>query len=161
MFRIALSILTLSLSSGAFAADTDRDKTPRPPTLVVDVDVPALMADVDKAPPPPRLVRADRRPSALAPLYVSLAGLQVFDAFSTVRGVRAGAFESNDLLRGATDHPTLMYGIKAAAAVAPMVVAERLWRSHHRTGAILTIVLANSMVAVVAANNARVLSNLR
>jgi hypothetical protein len=53
-----------------------------------------------------------------------------------------------------------MIVMKAVSTGTTIVVAERLWHTN-RTAAILTMVAANGVMAIVAANNARVLHQIR
>src|SRR5437667_5340415 len=59
---------------------------------------PALAADVDWALPAVHIGSASRG-AVLPALYISLAGLQAYDAYSTVTGVRRGAVEANGLMK--------------------------------------------------------------
>ena len=45
------------------------------------------------------------RPMALPALYGTLAGLQIFDGYSTVTGIRRGATESNPVVGGLAGNP--------------------------------------------------------
>jgi hypothetical protein len=93
------------------------------------------------------------RPLVLPVLYVSFAGLQAFDGYSTSNGINHGAVESNPLLRAAVDHPAALWAVKGGAAVTSIWAAERLWRHNRRGEAIAVMVAANAVMAVVAANN--------
>jgi hypothetical protein len=101
-----------------------------------------------------------RRPAVLPALYVSSALLQGFDAYSTLRALKAGAVEANPLMKSATGNPLAFIGIKAAVTATSILAAERMWRNHNRTGAIVTMVVSNGMMALVAQHNASVLSGL-
>jgi hypothetical protein len=136
----ALAILVLSMLVGAapaFAAD----------------DQPSLQA--------PKLVIVSpptTRPAALIPLYVSFAGLQGYDGYSTIRGVRNGAREANPLVGGLAKQPAAFWTVKALSTVTTIYFAEQLWRQHKRGQAIMTMVVANAFMGAVAARNAYVLS---
>ncbi|MGB7219145.1 MAG: DUF5658 family protein [Vicinamibacterales bacterium] len=99
------------------------------------------------------------RPRALPALYVSLAALQAFDAYSTARGLSSGAQEGNPIMQHVARNTVGFVALKAATAVVPMVLAERMWK-HNKVGAIALMVAANGVAAVVGANNARVLHQL-
>lgn len=99
------------------------------------------------------------RPRALPALYVSLAVLQAFDAYSTVRGLSSGAQEGNPIMQHVAQNTAGFVALKAATAVVPMVLAERMWK-HNKVGAIALMVAANGVAAAVGANNARVLHQL-
>jgi hypothetical protein len=81
----------------------------------------------------PVAVAPAKRPAILPVLYAGFAGLQAVDIHSTRAGMARGATELNPI-------------------VAPMA---------GDTGAILTMAAANSVVAIVSANNARVLHQSR
>lgn len=93
----------------------------------------------------------------LPALYVGLAGLNVFDAVSTLNGVRRGAVESNGVMAPIAANAPALWLVKGSVTAGSIVVAERLWRSHRRGQAIGLLVVTNSMMAVVAARNASVL----
>lgn len=96
------------------------------------------------------------RPAALPPLYVALAGLQAYDGYSTLRGVQAGARETNPLVGGMARQPIAFWTVKALSTVSSIYFAEQLWRQHKKTQAIVTMVVANGVMAAVAARNAAV-----
>ena len=100
------------------------------------------------------------RGGALPMLYASLIGLQAYDGFSTSRGLRNGAVESNALMASLVKHPMSLWGAKAGTAFASIYIAERLWKQHRRGAAIAMMVVSNAMMVGVASNNARVLRHL-
>jgi hypothetical protein len=57
--------------------------------------------------------------------------------------------------------PAAFVAMKASVTAASIMAAERLWKGHHRMGAIGLMVASNVIMGVVAANNARVLSTVR
>jgi hypothetical protein len=97
------------------------------------------------------------RPSALPPLYVSLAALQAYDGYSTLHGLNQGARESNVLVGGLAGKPALFWAVKGGSTAVSIFMAEQLWRHHRRAEAIVTMVAANGVMAVIAARNASVL----
>ena len=101
------------------------------------------------------------RPQVVPPLYASLAALQAFDGYTTLRGIKAGAHEGNPLVGNAAGHPIAMWSIKAASTAATIYYAERLWRRHRRGQAITLLAATNAIMGAVAAHNASVLSSLR
>lgn len=111
------------------------------------------VAEVVKTPAPPG------RGTLLPSLYVSLAGLNAYDAYSTTKGYSAGATETNNVLRAAASRPAVMWAIKGGITAGSIVVAERLWRTHHRVHAVGMMVLTNSLMTVVAVRNSSVLRN--
>jgi hypothetical protein len=102
--------------------------------------------DVRSAPSSPRGV--------LVPLYASFASLQMLDAHSTLRAIRAGGVEQNPLLRGLADKPAALVAIKAGVAVSTIAVADKV-RGRSRVGAIALMAALNSAYAVVVAHNYR------
>lgn len=100
------------------------------------------------------------RPRVLPALYVSLAALQAFDAYSTAQGLSRGAQESNPLMQQVAGNTAGFWTLKAATAIVPMILAERMWR-HNKVGAITLMIVANGVAAAVGANNAHVLHQLR
>jgi hypothetical protein len=100
-----------------------------------------------------------KRPAALLALYMTHAGLQAYDGYSTTLALSRGAREANPLLKGATGSPLALWGVKAAATAVPMLLAERLWRKNNRAAAIAVMVVSNGVMATVAARNAHVLRN--
>jgi hypothetical protein len=100
------------------------------------------------------------RPAVLPVLYGSFAALQVYDMYSTRQALAQGAHETNPAMQGIVGNPVAFTALKVATAIIPMLIAERMWKTH-RLAAIVTMVVANSGMAMVAANNARVLRQLR
>jgi hypothetical protein len=100
------------------------------------------------------------RGSALPLLYAGLIGLQAYDGFSTSRGLKQGAVESNAMMATLVKHPASLWGAKAGTAFASIYIAERLWKQHRRGAAIAMMVASNAMMVAVASNNAKVLRRL-
>jgi hypothetical protein len=97
------------------------------------------------------------RGAVLPSLYVGQIGLQVFDGYSTTRGLGNGAIESNLIMGGLARHPAALWAVKGSAAFASIYVAERLWRQHRRAEAIVVMVASNGIMAAVAARNASII----
>ena len=97
------------------------------------------------------------RGSVLPSMYVGLIGLQVYDGYSTNRGLKNGASESNAVLGLVSAHPAAVWAVKGGTAFASIFVAERLWRANHRGQAIALMLVSNGVMAAVAANNAGIL----
>ena len=104
---------------------------------------------------------ADARPLVLPPLYASLAALQGYDSYSTLRALNQGAVEANPMMRGVAGNSAAIFVAKSASTFASVYVSERLWRGHRRGAAIVLMVAANGIMAVVAAQNAAVLRGQR
>jgi hypothetical protein len=100
------------------------------------------------------------RGGALPLLYASLIGLQAYDGFSTSRGLRKGAVESNAFMATLVKHPVSLWGAKAGTAFVSIYIAERLWKQRRRGAASAMMVVSNAMMIGVASNNAKVLRRL-
>jgi hypothetical protein len=144
MFRLTISasIVVTLFTSPAFAAD---GATGTPATTVT---IQAVAAD------------SGERPAVLPMLYVSLAGLQAYDVYSTHQGLALGAREASPLMAGAAGDTTGMVVMKTVSTATTIVLVERLWH-RNRAAAIVTMIVANGLMAAVAANNARVLHQTR
>ena len=99
------------------------------------------------------------RGGVLPSLYVGLASLNAYDAYTTVKGLAAGAKETNGLMARATATPLAVWAIKGGVTAGSIFVSERLWRSHHRAEAIGMMVASNALMAAVGARNTSVLRN--
>ena len=95
--------------------------------------------------------------SALRSMYVSLAVLQAYDVYSTATALRHGAVERNPLLQNTVGNRALFIGLKVAMTAGPVYEAEKLWRNHHRIGAIALMAASNGIMMGVAAHNASVI----
>jgi hypothetical protein len=115
-----------------------------------------LGADVEPVPTAPSVVAA-RRGALLPTLYVSLAGLNAVDAYTTTKGLSMGATEANPLLKTIAGNQAAFWALKGGVTAGSIVVAERLWRKHRRVEAIAVMVISNGMMAAVAARNVGVL----
>ena len=157
MFRTAaVALLSLSLSSlPVFADDNDGAGSTGTASAESAAAGARVAGEVDWSMRPVH-VGGTKRPAALAGLYVSLAGLQVYDAMSTARGLKQGAREANPLMQGAAKHAAMFWSIKAATTALPMLMAEKMWK-RNKVGAVVMMAVANSVAVTVAANNARVL----
>jgi hypothetical protein len=101
------------------------------------------------------------RGSLLSSLYVGLAGLHAYDAYTTLKGVSRGAAESNRMLGGAAGTPAAMWALKGGVTAGAILASERLWRSGRRTQAIAMMVASNAVMAMVGVHNQNVLSGQR
>lgn len=161
--NLAASLLgaVLLTASPAFAAD---DTTV--PSLMVSAET--IAATTARSADTPAAVDFSarstyryERPSLLPALYATSAVLQGYDAYSTLTAVNAGAVEANPMMQTVVKSPTAFVAMKASVTAASILAAERLWKNHHRMGAIGLMVASNVIMGVVAANNARVLSTVR
>ena len=156
MFRsIAVAMISLSFVC-ATARSAAAQNSADPPTLFVKMTAPAG-GDFRL---PGRVIPADRG-SLLPALYVSLAGLQAYDGYSTSRGLKSGASEANAVLGTVASHPAALWAVKSGTAFMSIYVAERLWRGHHRGQAIAMMVVSNGIMAAVAASNASIIRSQR
>ena len=134
----------------------------------------AVTAGILAAPQPPRVVApaSDRfltmaqparpeRGAVLPLLYVGLAGLNAFDAYTTTVGLSSGAKEANPLLRSVAGNPVALWTVKAGATAGSIVIAERLWRQNRRMAAITMLLVSNGVLAAVSVRNASVLNGVR
>ena len=122
------------------------------------VDPPQLNVRMT-APPSALEVSPATRGPVLPALYTSLIGLQAYDGYSTSRGLRQGAVESNTFMGRVASHPGALWAAKGGAAFLSIYTAERLWRQHHRGEAIAVMLVSNGIMAAVAASNARLIHN--
>ena len=102
-----------------------------------------------------------RRPTALPALYAGQIVLQGYDAYSTLAALNAGAREANPVMKGLVKNPAVFVALKGGVATMSILAAERLWKQDRRVAAIMSMVISNSVMAMVAANNASVLHRLR
>jgi hypothetical protein len=100
----------------------------------------------------PASAASDR--GVLVPLYISFASLQMLDAHSTIRAVRAGGVERNPLMQGLADKPAALVALKAGVAVSTIALADRV-RGRSRVGAIVLMAALNSAYATIVAHNYR------
>ena len=137
-------VLTLIVPA-AHAADHDSDAdTTSAPRVTISLPVVAV---------------PKTRPAILTPLYVSFVGLQAYDIYSTRPALTHGGSELNPLVSPFSGDTAGMIALKALSTATSIAMAERLWHKN-RTAAIVTMVVANGVMAAVAANNARVLRQL-
>ena len=101
-----------------------------------------------------------RRPLPLIPLYLSFAALQMFDAHSTVLAVNRGARELNPLIRSIDADPVALTAFKLGTTAATIVVAEKLWRGHNRTAAVMSMIAVNTAYAFIVTHNYRTANRL-
>lgn len=160
MSRTIAGAVIMALLGGALPVAAAGAEATSAVTAVPAPALPPLVSDVDWSLAPVHLGGAKR--GALLPvLYLSLAGLNAFDAHSTTRGVAGGATEANPLMRSVAGSPAAIWAVKGGVTIASITVAERLWRQHRRGSAIAVMVISNGMMAVVAARNASVIRQLR
>lgn len=149
----AVLVATVLFTAPVFAAEGES-------TSVTKAATAPLAADVDWSMSPIRVSRSprDSRGAALPALYISLTALNAFDAFSTTKALSSGSgVEANPLMGKATGNSAAVWAIKGAVTASTIFAAERLWKNHQRGQAIAVMLVSNGVMAVVAAQNARVL----
>jgi uncharacterized protein DUF5658 len=144
MIRTIAAAAVLTLTVSALPAYADDDSNVAAPAIAV----------------PARISQSLSRPAALPVLYASYAALQAFDVYSTRAGLARGAREANPLMQGVVGNTSAFVAVKAGVGVATFMAAERLWKTN-KAAAIAVMVASNGISAVVAARNARTLSQLR
>jgi hypothetical protein len=163
--RIAAAvIITTCLSTlPAYAADEASRAIATNPSAATDVTTEGAgggdTVPVQRTPIPLPESRISR-PALLSALYASYAALQGYDAYSTTQALAGGGHEANPMMKGLVGNPALFWTVKAMATVAPMVAAERLWKTN-KVGAIAVMAAGNGVMAIVAAHNASVLNRQR
>ena len=164
MVRTAFAAVTLSigiLAAPVWAADA-ADATPIADAALAIVGTPVAAPVADAAPLGySRIYRQPARSLVLPALYVSLAALQGYDAYSTLTALQQGAVEANPLMQGVVGSPMTFVALKAGVTGASIYAAEQLWRHNQKTKAILLMVASNGLMAYVAHNNAGVLRSMR
>ena len=145
VFVVVCGVL-LSLATPV-AAQEPGQREDQAPTIVLTAPVAAPV------------LPAPSRPPALVPLYVGLSVLQVYDGYSTIRGVRDGNAETNPLIGGLASRPALLWSLKVGSTAVSIYLAEQYWRDHHPKKAIATMIVANGVMAAVAARNASLLKS--
>jgi hypothetical protein len=150
-------MLSLATTPAAFASDrTDDGANAR--TAAASTLAPSRAPIVWHAVPAERLTApATERPAALMPLYVSAGVLQAMDLYTTSRGMKGGAHETNALIRKGNSGTTM--ALKAATTAAGIVLAEKLWKKN-KAAAILSMVAANAITSYAVVNNYRVIGQL-
>lgn len=160
MFRTAAAFMLITLVS-AMAASTAKADDLAGVAAAAEPNVASLATDTDWSVRPVHIGLApatgSSRGALLPSLYVSLAGLNLYDAYTTHVGLSQGAVESNPATRGLVGNSTAFLVVKGAATASSIFLAERLWRQHHRGQALAVMVISNGMMAAVAAHNNSVL----
>jgi hypothetical protein len=157
---VLLSVMLGAAPAIAAAADTaDSSVTAASNNEVRDTSGSALQRVVFTQPAASR--QSDSRPALLPALYVGSALLQGFDAYSTLSALRQGGVEANPLARGMTANPAAFIAVKSSVAFLSIYAAEKLWREHHRAGAIALMAISNGAMAAVALHNASALRSLQ
>lgn len=96
-----------------------------------------------------------KRPAILPALYLTLAGMQAWDVYTTRSALGAGAREANPIAAPFTENTGAMLGLKLASTATIIVLSERLWKKN-RVAAVVALVAFNGATAAVAMHNVRV-----
>jgi len=154
--------LGIAFSTQVLAADADVATAPAhtiaPATITAAVNAATTAASADFAARSPRNFD---RPAMLPALYTASALLQGYDTYSTLSALKNGGREANPFMKSVTKSPIGFVAMKAGVTTASIMAAERLWKNHHRAGAIGLMIASNVMMGMVAAHNTKVLSTLR
>jgi hypothetical protein len=167
MVRTAVALMllftTLIVPAPASAADTPvTDAATAAVSAVVPGDVGLIQKPIAQMPiAPVATARRSERSLILPSLYVSLAALQAFDAYTTFKGLDRGATEGNPLMQDVTRHPAAFVALKAGVTGVSIYAAERLWRQNRKKSAIIMMLASNGLMAWVASHNAAVIRGLR
>ena len=177
MFRSLPSLLAgsfvalVAMQSPAAAQDLVAANTttlfPVAPLVPAPVAAIAAPAPVAEALPKPAFTRPTMpaksfsRPALLPALYVAQGALQAMDAHSTFQAISRGAHEANPVMQGVVGNKGAMVAVKAGVAASTILMSECLWKRGNRAGAIVSMIVANSVTAVVVAHNYRLASQLQ
>ena len=150
---MTITALSLAVTLLAPQSPPAAPRQPVPPTLRA-----AAIANgqLDVAVAQPRWMEDApvERPTALPVLYTIFGGLQVADAYSTRRALKAGAVEANPFMKGAANNTGAMYAVKGASTAAAIYLAEKAWKKN-RKGAVILMTVINGVTAAVVARNLR------
>ena len=157
--RIAAVVVTLTICAGAAQAAEIKEVVTSPAANATEGGVAASAPSVVNL--PLKIAQpSTARPAILSGLYVGFGALQIFDVYSTTRALSQGAHEANPVMQGIVGNRALFWSVKAVSTIAPMLAAERLWKTN-RAGAIAVMVVGNGVMAAVSAHNASVLRSQR
>jgi len=134
------------------------------PTPIADAATAAVAALEVPAPQADFRARVEgrlHRPGALPAMYAASVALQGYDAYSTLTALKAGGVEANPMMKTITKSPAAFIALKAGTAALSIMAAENMWKSGHKAAAIGVMVASNVAMSFVAANNARVLSQMK
>ena len=151
----AIAVVTLAAAlTGAAAVAGAQEAVAAAASFVADG--PTATDDVAVPSAPARTPHGILRPA----LYASFAGLQAYDAYTTIVGIDRGAAERNPLARSLAAHPAALFVAKATLTATSIGATEYLWRRHRRRAAIAALFVSNGIAAAVAAHNAMVLRRM-
>jgi len=140
---------------------------PAPVAMAAEATEAKTQAEAPKGKPQgPTFIRAtytprESRPSTLPMLYAAQVALQALDIHSTYAAINKGAHEANPLMKGVVDNKGAMLAVKAGVAAGSILLAEKMWKKGNRTGAVATMLVLNTVTALVVTNNYKVASSLQ
>jgi hypothetical protein len=134
----------------------------------VTITAAAVATKAESATPGPKFYHAfvtpkpeATRPLVLPALYVMQGALQALDVRSTFTAISLGAHEANPAMQPFARNAGAMLAVKAGVAAGTIWMSEKMWRNGNRAGAIVSMVVANSISAVVVAHNYRLVNQLQ
>lgn len=145
---IVFAVAVMCLAASARPAHAQSESRLVPAEALVGQALNASACDTTVAPQ----ASAPTRSLVLPALQVSFAALQVMDVVSTTRALNAGLVEGNAAMRGIVDKPIALAAIKGGAAVATILITNRVARKN-RAAAIATMIAVNTAYSVVVARN--------
>jgi len=170
---LTLGVVAPAQAQELMAANAVANTVLFPVTPVAPAPV-ALNADAEATPAKasgeqgPTFVRASftptesaNRPAALPMMYAAQVALQALDVHSTYSAINRGGVEANPLMKNVVGNKGAMMAVKVGVAASSIFLAERMWKKGNRAGAIAAMLVANSVTAIVVANNYKVSSSLR
>lgn len=102
-----------------------------------------------------RVQAGHKRPALLSALYVTYAGVQAFDGYTTSVSLRRGAREINPVVVPLAGDMVAFSALKVATTIGTIYCVDRLWR-RHRVAAVVLMAGLNGAVGAVAAHNSSV-----
>jgi hypothetical protein len=149
-------ILILSFASIVTAAAQDRPEVVVQPFRAADIlvaNLPHFGAPVTLPIDPAAPIAEPRRPTALIPLYGTLAVLQGLDMHSTMKGISsAQGREANPIMQPVVENGAALLAVKGAATIGVIWMSEKMWKKH-RKAAVVSVFVVNALMAGVVANN--------
>ena len=101
------------------------------------------------------------RPASLMPLYAGLAAAHVLDLHSSHLALAGGAREGNPVASFISRHPAAAVGVKIGVTGLTIWAAERMWRGHRRTSAVVLLAAVTALQTTIDLHNYRVAARLR
>jgi hypothetical protein len=148
--KLATSVVAgIVLSFPSLASAQHLMAAPAGPGILNSVETAAVRA-IDSKEIEKRFARSDRSPLLMS-LYGSLGALNALDIVTSRKAIARGGTEQNPLMKNAIGNNAGI-AIKAASTLGTIYMIDRISKKS-RKGAIVTAVVANSLAAIVVANN--------